>query len=103
MSTPTTPTQPLPAPVTGSDEVEESVQGHLRDIRSMEARNGCAPMPEWMAVDMAWTRWSRSVTNERLAATVLWIVEHQVKPHNALWAQLREVVLRLMKSKKATR
>ena len=42
-------------------------------------------------------------TSGRLAATVLWIVEHQVKPHNVLWAQLREVVLRLMKSKKATR
>ncbi len=94
--------KPVVEPV-GSDNVEAAVLGHLRAIRASEASCGCEPAPEWMAVDMAWARWSKDIRNEELAALVHWIITEHVKPHNILWAKLREITVRLMREPKAAR
>lgn len=91
-----------PAP-TGSADIEAAVLRHLQDIRDQEKSIGGDPMPEWLAVEMAWSRWAAKIPNEHLAGLVHQIIEQYVKPHNLLWAQLREITIRLMERPKAKR
>lgn len=76
---------------------------HLRDIRDLENRIGGDPMPEFMAVEMAWSRWAAKLPNDDLACVIHVLLEDHVKPANILWAKLREIVIRLMERPKAKR
>lgn len=91
------------AGATGSDDIEAAVLRHLRDIRDLEKQIGGDPMAEWLAVEMAWSRWAATIPNEDLAGLVHYIIERYVKPHNLLWAQLREITIRLSEHPKAKR
>lgn len=86
-----------------SAEIEAAVQRHLQNIRDLETKIGGEPMAEWLAMDMAWSRWAADIPNEELAGLVHCIIEQRVKPHNLLWAQLREITIRLSERPQAKR
>lgn len=94
---------PSTAPAEGSTDVEAVVLQHLRDIRAREAAFPGPQISEDVAVDMAWARYSRTLHNEELAGVVFYILNEHVKPHNVLWAKLREITIRLMEYPKGVR
>lgn len=94
---------PPSAPATGSDDVQAVVAQHIRDIRAREAAFQGPPILEEVVVDMAWARYSRTLPNEELAGVLFYIITEHVKPHNVLWAKLREAAIRLMECPKGIR
>lgn len=103
MNETTIPASTPPAPAAGSDDVEAAVLRHLRDIRAEESHFPGRPISEDIAVDMAWTRYSKTILNEELACVLYYILDRHVKPHNVLWAKLREITIRLMANPKGIR